>query len=78
MYSSAAGKKSLMDRFLNTVETVGNKLPDPATVFIVLAVITIAASAIFGMMGVEAVHPGTHKVTGNRLHTGIFQLLPLC
>ncbi len=62
MYSSAAGKKSLMDRFLNTVETVGNKLPDPATLFIVLAVITIAASAIFGMMGVEAVHPGTHKV----------------
>lgn len=26
-------KKSLMDRFLNTVEAAGNKLPDPATLF---------------------------------------------
>lgn len=54
-------KKSLMDRFLNAVEVAGNKLPDPATLFIILAVIVIILSAIFGSMGVSAVHPGTGK-----------------
>lgn len=54
-------KKSLMERFLNGVEFVGNKLPDPVSLFILLALLTIALSAIFGAMGVEAVHPGTHK-----------------
>ncbi len=62
MHSQSSEKKTLMDRFLNAVETVGNKLPDPASLFIILAVITILLSAVFGMMGVEAVHPGTHKV----------------
>ena len=50
-----------MDRFLNAVEVAGNKLPDPATLFIILAVIVIILSAIFGSMGVSAVHPGTGK-----------------
>jgi len=50
-----------MERFLNGVEFVGNKLPDPVSLFILLALLTIALSAIFGAMGVEAVHPGTHK-----------------
>lgn len=54
-------KKSLMERFLNGVEFVGNKLPDPVSLFILLAILTIALSAIFGAMGVEAVHPGIHK-----------------
>lgn len=57
-----SGRKTLMDRFLNTVETVGNRLPDPASLFIILAIITILLSAVLSMMGVEAVHPGTHKV----------------
>lgn len=55
-------KKSWMTRFLNGVETVGNKLPDPVSLFILLALITVLLSAVFGAMGVEAVHPGTHKV----------------
>ena len=40
-------KKSLMDRFLNTVEVAGNKLPDPATLFILLACIVLVLSAVF-------------------------------
>lgn len=55
-------KRSLMDRFLNTVEVAGNKLPDPATLFILLACIVLVLSAVFASMGAEAVHPGTHKV----------------
>ena len=48
-------KKSLMDRFLNTVEAAGNKLPDPATLFILLAVLVLVLSAVFGAMGASAV-----------------------
>lgn len=62
MNTPTARRKPLMERFLCTVETVGNKLPDPATLFILLGLATVLCSAIFGMMGVEAVHPGTHKV----------------
>ena len=35
-------KKSLMDRFLNMVEVAGPKLPDPASLFILLALIVVA------------------------------------
>ncbi len=54
-------KKTLMDRFLNVVEVAGNKLPDPATLFILLAIIVLILSAIFSSMGASAVHPGTGK-----------------
>lgn len=37
-------KKTFMDRFLNFVETVGNALPDPASLFIILALITLVLS----------------------------------
>lgn len=33
LFMEETKKKSLMDRFLNTVEVAGNKLPDPATLF---------------------------------------------
>ncbi|WP_251442790.1 AbgT family transporter [Veillonella intestinalis] len=55
-------KKTVMELFLSGVETVGNKLPDPASLFIILAAITILISAVLGNLGVEAVHPGTQKV----------------
>jgi aminobenzoyl-glutamate transport protein len=54
-------KKTAMDRFLNFVERVGNALPDPASLFIILAIITLVLSAVFGSMGASAVHPGTGK-----------------
>lgn len=41
LFMEETKKKSLMDRFLNTVEVAGNKLPDPATLFILLACIVL-------------------------------------
>ncbi len=61
MVEKAVSKKSLMDRFLNAVEAAGNKLPDPASLFVILAIIVLVLSAIFGSMGVSAIHPGTGK-----------------
>ena len=50
---------SLFMRFLNRVEIVGNKLPDPVTIFVILWFLIIGISAIVANSGVTAVHPGT-------------------
>lgn len=57
--SKEKGKKKLLDRILNGIEVAGNKLPDPATLFVLLATLIVVLSGIFSAMGVTAVHPGT-------------------
>lgn len=52
-------KKKLSQRFLSGVERVGNKLPDPITLFVLLSVIVVVLSAICSAAGISAVHPGT-------------------
>lgn len=56
---ATAEKQSLFMRFLNGVERVGNKLPDPVTIFFALWFIVMIISAIVAKSGVTAVHPGT-------------------
>ncbi|MDK2866716.1 MAG: aminobenzoyl-glutamate transport protein [Clostridiales bacterium] len=48
-----------IDVFLNAVERVGNKLPEPLTIFVYLAGIAILISLIGSIVGVSAVHPLT-------------------
>ena len=48
-----------MARFLNAVERVGNKLPDPFFIFIYLAVFVMVLSWIVNSMGISVTHPGT-------------------
>lgn len=55
-------KRGMLDRFLSAIERVGNKLPDPITLFILLAASVVVISGICGYLGVSAVHPGTKKV----------------
>ena len=45
--------------FLGSVERAGNALPHPATLFAILALLTVAASGLAAASGVEIVHPGT-------------------
>jgi aminobenzoyl-glutamate transport protein len=52
-------KKNLFQKFLNGIERVGNKLPDPFILFIVLAIIVIIASSIFSMFNASVIHPGS-------------------
>ncbi|OCS85392.1 AbgT family transporter [Caryophanon tenue] len=52
-------KKSFIDRFLNGVEVAGNKLPDPITIFAILAGLVLIASFIFNKMGLTAKSPAT-------------------
>jgi len=58
---AAKEKKSLMNRFLNGVEYVGNKLPDPFMLFIILAVVVIAVSWIISLFDVSFIQPGVEE-----------------
>ena len=58
---SKVGKKKLVDRFLDGIERAGNKLPDPVTLFVILAFFVLALSLILSKLGVSAVKPGTDE-----------------
>lgn len=44
------------------IERVGNKLPHPFWLFVILAVLTIVLSALLAALGVQVHHPATGKV----------------
>ena len=57
MSENSSTKKSLLDRILDAIERAGNKLPDPITMFLGLAIIVTIISAICSAAGVSAVNP---------------------
>lgn len=52
-------KKGFFQRFLDVVERVGNKLPDPFVLFVGLAVLMIIVSSIFSLFDASVIHPGS-------------------
>ncbi|MFV8829589.1 AbgT family transporter [Alkalihalobacterium sp. APHAB7] len=52
-------KSGLFHMFLNFIERIGNKLPDPVTLFIIFALLVIIASHFAAMAGVSVVNPAT-------------------
>ena len=50
-------KKGLLDRILDAIERAGNKLPDPITLFLGLAVLVVLISWLCSALGVSAVNP---------------------
>ncbi|SHI81252.1 AbgT family transporter [Lutispora thermophila] len=57
-------KKGFIMRALDGVEKVGNALPDPATLFVVLTLITIVVSFICAKAGVSVTYKGYNSATG--------------
>lgn len=57
-HQADSAKKTLTDRFLNGVEYVGNKLPEPFTLFLILFLITGVISTILAVRGTEVMVPG--------------------
>lgn len=57
MEGQMIGKKSGLDRFLDAIERVGNKLPHPVSLFIILATIVTLVSWICSAAGVSAINP---------------------
>lgn len=54
-------KKSKVNRFLNSIERIGNKLPDPFMLFTILAVIIIILSWMISLFDVSFVQPGENE-----------------
>ncbi len=58
--------KSGMQKVLDTVERVGNKVPHPAVIFILLIALIIVLSHIFYLLGAgatyESINPETHQL----------------
>lgn len=55
-------KKGRLDRMLDTIERVGNKLPDPITLFLGLAVIVVLISWLCSALNVQATNPANNEV----------------
>lgn len=66
MSQPIAVPKSAMQKFLDVVERVGNKVPHPAVIFLILIAIVIVLSQILHMLGTsisyELINPDTHKI----------------
>jgi aminobenzoyl-glutamate transport protein len=54
-----AERKSWFLRSLDVVERVGNRLPDPITLFVIFALMVVFASWLASLANVTAVHPST-------------------
>jgi aminobenzoyl-glutamate transport protein len=57
----ARAQRGLADAFLSAVERAGNILPDPVTIFILLAVLALVASWMAAELGAQVTHPVTHE-----------------
>ncbi len=54
-------KSNFFDRMLNGIEVVGNKLPDPVTLFAILCILIILISGIASSKAVSVIHPLTKE-----------------
>lgn len=70
-------KKGFILRALDTVERVGNGLPNPATIFIILTAAVIVISAICAACGVSVTYDFLDSKTGeiNQMSVAVVSLL---
>ena len=51
-------RRGLFQKSLDRIETIGNKLPHPVTLFAGLAILVLVISAILANLGISVEHPG--------------------
>lgn len=54
-------KRTFVTRFLDVIERAGNKLPDPITLFVIMALLVLVLSWLLSAIGISAVKPGTDE-----------------
>lgn len=59
MSADTVKKRGVGDKILTTIETVGNKLPEPFNLFIILFLATGMISTLMALAGTTVVVPGT-------------------
>ncbi|KAB2843322.1 MAG: AbgT family transporter, partial [Melioribacteraceae bacterium] len=62
MNKSDSSDNKLFSKFLTFIETVGNKLPHPATLFGLFAVLVIIVSWITSFFDLHVQHPRTNEI----------------
>jgi aminobenzoyl-glutamate transport protein len=64
--TAVVAPKTVMQRFLDGVERVGNMVPHPVVIFLILIGIVIALSAVLSLFGAavrfERINPETHEI----------------
>src|SRR5690625_1316294 len=71
MSTKNENKASKVSRFLNRIESIGNKLPDPFILFVFLAAFVIVLSWIISFFDVAFIQPGEdEKVAVKSLVSG--------
>jgi aminobenzoyl-glutamate transport protein len=58
-------KKGSLTGFLGTIERVGNAVPHPAIIFLILIAIVIVLSVIFGLLGTSVTYEGYDEAAGD-------------
>ena len=53
--------RNLVNKMLDHVEKVGNKLPDPVMIFISLCIVILGLSYIFNQIGISVINPADDK-----------------
>lgn len=61
MTSKHQQKGSIVNRFLNSVEKIGNKLPDPSVLFFLMCIGLAIMTWVISLFNVSVKHPGTHQ-----------------
>jgi aminobenzoyl-glutamate transport protein len=70
-HSGQSKSTPIIDRFLNTIERVGNKLPDPAVLFLISLVIVWVLSSMLAPVVFSEIDPRSGEaITINNLLTG--------
>src|SRR6476620_12647635 len=66
MTTATTAPKTVMQRFLDTVEKVGNMVPHPVVIFLILIGIVIVLSALLSLFGAavsfERISPDTYQI----------------
>jgi aminobenzoyl-glutamate transport protein len=66
MSATVASRKSFLQKLLDGVEIVGNKVPHPAIIFLIMSAIVMVLSQLFYMLGTsvtyQVIDPVTHQV----------------
>lgn len=71
MATKAKEKKSFILRSLDVVESIGNSLPHPATIFIILTAIIIVVSAVASSMGLSVSYDMVDQASGTVVKTTV-------
>ena len=62
-------KKSFFQKFLDSVEKIGNKLPNPLTLFVILSFAIVILSYFLNKMGISVSYDVTNKTDAGVIET---------